>query len=182
MGRYINKKTIIDVETGEIVNQVNWFGYNGFTNKGYYYRKGSAFLRIYYDAIPPNLSKEAFLLLEMMAELANNENVLVYKVDRKSKFSKVIFKPLEKEDIFDKIRYKYGINKFKRCWSELRKHCIKKVQYTTCKAWAINPAIISKCKVVPYWLYNEFKEYMNPYLSPYAIKKLHETLNNMDIR
>lgn len=180
MGKYINKKMTIDSETGEIIKTVNWFGYDGFNEKGYNYRKSAQFLRVYYDAIPSNLSEAAFLLLEMIAELANEDNMLVYKVDRKSKFSNIIYKPLDKDDIFDRIRYKYGKNKFDRCWKELTKHCIKKIQYTTCKAWAINPAIISKCKRVPYWLYEEFKEYMNPYLSAFAIKKFHDILNTME--
>ena len=39
MGEVINKKTSIDAETGEIIHERSWVGYDGFTNGGYQYRK-----------------------------------------------------------------------------------------------------------------------------------------------
>ena len=38
MGEYINRKTVIDPETGEIIKENNWVGYDGFNEKGYKYR------------------------------------------------------------------------------------------------------------------------------------------------
>ena len=32
MGEVINKKTSIDAETGEIIHERSWVGYDGFTN------------------------------------------------------------------------------------------------------------------------------------------------------
>ena len=34
MGEVINKKTSIDAETGEIIHERSWVGYDGFTNGG----------------------------------------------------------------------------------------------------------------------------------------------------
>lgn len=177
MGHYINKKAVIDSETGEIVKEQSWLGYDGFNEKGYKYRRNGNFIRYYFDSIPNNLSKEAFFLLWMIAEIMNEENVLVYRVKRKSKFSSIIYKPMTKEDIAERIRFHYGINKFKRCWTELTKHCIKRVNYYNTTVWAVNPAVFSKCKQVPIWLYEEFKDYMNPHLSKITIKKLQDRIN-----
>lgn len=126
MGNLINKKTIIDSETGEILKEKNWLGYDGFNENGYQYRRKAVHIRYYFDAIPDNLSEGAMMLLFMISEIMNEDNVLVYRVKRKSKFSSIIYKPLDKEDIAERIRYRYGKNKFDRCWRELTKHCIKK--------------------------------------------------------
>jgi len=178
MGEYINKKTVIDSETGEIIKYNNWIGYDGFNDKGYKYRNRSPHLKYFFDSIPPNLSEEAFTLLMMIAELTNQDNVLVRRVERKSKFSSIIYKPLDKDDIREGTRYRYGINKFDRCWRELTKKCLKKIQYYDYKVWAVNPAVICKCKFVPFWLYEEFQDYMNPYLSASTIKKLQEKIRS----
>ena len=177
MGNYINKKSVIDPETGEIVKEQSWLGYDGFNDKGYKYRRNAVFIRYYFDAIPSNLSKDAFFLLLMIAEIVNEENVLVYRVDRKSKFSSIIYKPMTKEDIAERIRFHYGKNKFERCWRELTKHCLKQIRYYNTLAWALNPAIFSKCKQVPIWLYEEFKEYMNPFLTAMTIKKFQDKID-----
>lgn len=176
MGENIVKKTLIDSKTGEVLKEKSFFSYDGFNDKGYKYRYRSDHIRYYFDAVPSTLSKEALLLLFMIAELANDENVLVYRVTRKSKFSTIIYKPMDKEEILLRLKYKYGQNKFDRCWNELRKHCIKRIKYNNVWAWAINPAIISRCKQVPPWLYDEFSTYMNPYLTPLAIKKYQDLL------
>lgn len=179
MGRYINKKMVVDEETGELIKQVNWYGYDGFNEKGYRYRKSADYIRYYFDTIPQDLSESSFYLLLMLAELANEENALVYRVERKSKFSNIIYRPYDKTELRDKVRCKYGRNKFNECWNELTKHCLKKVQYKSFQAWVINPAMISKCKVLPYWLYDEFEQYINPYLSASAINKFHNKLNEL---
>ena len=178
MGKYFNRKTIIDPETGEIIKEENWLGYDGFNNVGYQYRRKASYIRYYFDALPENLSQNAWVLLFMIAELMNNENVLVYRVERKSKFSTIIYKPLDKDDIAERIRFKYGKNKFDKAWRELTKHCLKKIKYHDYLTWAVNPAVISKCKFVPIWLYEEFKSYMNPYLNATTIKKLQNRINS----
>lgn len=178
MGEYINKRTVIDAETGEILKTNNWVGYDGFSEKGYKYRNRSSYIRYYFDSTPPNLSEESFLLLIMIGELANQDNVLVRRVERKSKFSTIIYKPLDKEEIRELTRYKYGQNKFDRCWRELAKKCIKKVKYYEFYVWAINPAVINRCKFVPFWLYEEFSESMNPYLTASTIKKLNDKIHD----
>lgn len=33
MGEYLNKKVQIDVDTGEILDQKYWLGYDGFSDK-----------------------------------------------------------------------------------------------------------------------------------------------------
>lgn len=179
MGKYINKKTIVDEETGEIIKEVNWFGYDGFNEKGYRYRKSAESITVYYDALPQDLSKDAFLLLTQLAEFADKENVLVYRIPRKSKFSNILYKPYDKETLREKLRYKMGINKFNECWSELNKHCIKRVEFRDMKVFALNPAIIMKGKILPYWLYYEFKDYINPYLSANAIKKFKNKIDEI---
>lgn len=176
MSGFINKKTVIDADTGEIVKSCNWFGYDGFSETGYKYRNRSTNPQIFYDSIPGNLSEAAFILLVMIAEIANQDNVLVRRVERKSKFSSIIYKPMDKDDIRERTRYKYGMNKFDKCWTELNKKCIKKVRYYDYLVWAVNPAFICKCKYVPFWLYEEFQEYMNPHLTASAIKKLNDKL------
>lgn len=179
MGQLINKKTVIDSETGEIMKENNWFGYDGFNNKGYIYRRKSIYIRYYFDTIPSNLSESATMLLLMMTELANEENVLVTRIERKSKFSNIIYLPLNKDEIRERLRFKYGQNKFDKCWKELKKQCIKRIKYHDNMAWAINPSIMSKCKQVPFWLYEEFQDYMNPYLSAITIKKLQNKINSL---
>lgn len=108
----------------------------------------------------------------------NNDNVLVYRVERKSKFSKIIYKPFDKDDIRIRTRYRYGINKFDRCWRELCKKCIKKVRYYDYLVYAVNPSILIKSKYIPFWLYEEFQEYMNPHLSAITIKKLQNKIDS----
>lgn len=178
MGKYINKKTVIDSDTGEILLERNWAGFDGFNEQGYAYRRKALNIDYFFDSLPSNLSQDAWTLLLMIAELMNNDNVLVYRVERKSKFSSIIYKPLDKDDIREKTRFRYGINKFDRCWKELTKKCLKRVQYYDYIVWAVNPAIVKKCKYVPFWLYEEFQEYMNPYLSGTTIKKLQQRISN----
>lgn len=43
----------------------------------------------------------------MLAEIMNDENMLVYRVKRKSKFRKIVFKPYDKEELRERIRYKF---------------------------------------------------------------------------
>lgn len=176
MGNNITKKILMDGSTGEILKENTFFTYDGFNDKGYKYRYRGNYIRYYFDAVPTTLSEEAFLLLIMLTELANEDNVLVYRVTRKSKFSNIIYKPMCKEDIMAKLKYKYGQNKFDRCWKELKKHCIKKIRYHEYLAWAINPSIFCKCKQIPPWLYEEFSLYLNPYMSKTAIKKMNDLL------
>lgn len=178
MGNYINRRTLIDSETGEVLQEKNWLGYDGFSDKGYTYRRKSISIRYFFDSLPSNLSKDAWTLLMMIAELMNEENVLVYRVERKSKFSSIIYKPFDKDDIREKVRFKYGKNKFDKCWQELIKKCLKRIQYYDYIVWAVNPAVVSKCRYVPFWLYEEFQEYMNPYLSATTIKKLQQKISN----
>lgn len=178
MGNYINRQTVIDSDTGEILKDKTWLGYDGFNDKGYNYRRRAIHIKYYFDALPCNLKQDELMLLLMLAEIANNENVLVYRVDRKSKFSSIIYKPMDKEYIASHIRFHYGQNKFDRCWRALSKHCIKRIKYHEYMAWAINPAVVSKCREVPIWLYEEFQEYMNPYLSASAIKKFQNKIDS----
>ena len=176
MGNDVIKKTRIDPETGEIINQNTFFYYDGFNDKGYKYRNKAFKITVFPDSIPTTLTKEAFLLLYMMTEIANDENVLVYRITRKSKFSSIIYKPMDKTEIMHRIRFKYGENKFDKYWAELKKHCIKKVQYHEYNAWAINPAVMNRCQQIPPWLYDEFSTYMNPFLSKVVIKKYQNRL------
>lgn len=179
MGQYINKTTMIDAETGEIMKENSWVGYDGFGDNGYKYRNRAVHIKYFFDSIPNNLSEEAWTLLLMIAEIMNEENMLVYRVERKSKFSKIIYKPYDKEEIRSRTRYIYGINKFDRCWRELNKHCLKKIKYYECWAWAVNPAVINKCKYIPFWLCDEFKEYMTPHLTATTIRKLQNKIDNL---
>ena len=178
MGKIINKKVSIDEETGEIIDEKGWIGYDGFTNKGYQYRRRESCIRYFFDSLPDNLSEASWILLMMIAEIINEENLLVYRVKRKSKFSNILYKPMDKEDIMERIRFKYGLNKFDRCWKELCKHCIKRIQYHDYLVWAINPSVVSRCKQIPIWLYEEFQETLNPHLSAITLKKFQEQINN----
>jgi hypothetical protein len=179
MGHYINRKTVIDSETGEIMKENNWIGYDGFSDKGYKYRNRAVHIKYFFDSIPNNLSEAAWLLLIMIAEIMTEDNVLVYRVKRKSKFSSIIYKPYDKEEIRKRTRFIYGQNKFDRCWSELNKHCLKKVRYYDYMVWAVNPAVINKCREIPYWLCDEFKDYMTPHLTATTIKKLQNKIDNL---
>lgn len=176
MGNNVIKKTIIDGSTGEVLKEKSFFSYDGFNDKGYKYRYRADYIRYYWDAVPAGLSEGAFMLLIMLTEICNDENVLVYRIERKSKFSKIIYKPMDKEEIRKRLRYKYGKNKFDKCWQELKKHCVKQIEYYDTKVWAINPAIFSRCKQIPPWLYDEFKEYLMPYMSNLAINKFQQLI------
>lgn len=180
MGKYINKSTMIDEDTGEIVRENSWFGYDGFTDKGYKYRNRQVHIKYFFDSLPNNLSEGAWTLLQMIAEIMTEDNVLVYRVKRKSKFSSIIYKPYDKEEIRKRTRYIYGINKFNKCWGELTKHCLKQVRYYNYLVWAVNPAVINKCRTIPFWLCDEFKEYMYPYMTAASIKKLQKKIDNLE--
>lgn len=180
MGSYLNKKTLIDPETGEILRENNWVGYDGFNDLGYKYRSRSPYISYFPDSLPANLSEDSFLLLMMICEIANKDNVLVRRVERKSKFSSIIYKPLDKDEIREATRYKYGMNKFDKCWRELTKKCLKRIDYYNYKVWAINPAMYMKSRYVPFWLYAEFKEYMDPHLTALTIRKLENRIHSLE--
>lgn len=179
MGQYINRKTVIDSETGEIMKENNWVGYDGFNDKGYKYRRNSVHIKYFFDSLPNNLSESSWTLLLMIAELVNEDNVLVYRIKRKSKFSPIVWRPYDKEEIRERVRYRYGKNKFDNCWKELTKHCLKKIEYYECVAWALNPAVVNKCRQIPLWLYQEFKQYLDPYLTATTIKKMKNKIDNL---
>lgn len=180
MGKNIVNKTIIDSETGEVLKQNSFFYYDGFNDKGFKYRgKQNNKIVFFPDTIPTTLSEKGFTLLCMLCEIANEDNVLVYRVERKSKFSSIVYKPLDKEDISNRLRFKWGKNKFDKYWNELKKHCIKRIRYHQYMVWAINPAIINKCKQIPPWLYDEFSIYMNPHMSKSAILKYQNMLKDL---
>ena len=54
MGHYINRKTVIDSETGEIMKENNWIGYDGFSDKGYKYRHRAVHIKYFFDSIRQN--------------------------------------------------------------------------------------------------------------------------------
>ena len=87
--------------------------------------------------------------------------------------------PALKDYIREHIRFKYGRHRFDRCWSKLRKHAIKQIRYHQYLCWAVNPAIVSKCREVPYWLYDTFKEYMNPHLAAKTVAKLNRKVKEL---
>jgi hypothetical protein len=177
MAKYINKKVLIDPESGEILREKSWVGYDGFNEKGYRYRARSTHIRYYFDSLPANFDKDVLLLLFMIAELMNEENVLVYRVKRKSKFSNIIYKPMDKELIRESCRFPFGMNKFDRCWKILTKNgTIKRVRYYNFLVWGVDPSVISKCREIPYWLYDAFQDTINPHLSAVAIKKFQNKL------
>lgn len=147
-------------------------GFDNFNEKGYRYRDKAPHIRYYFDSLPDNLTENAWYLLMMIAEIMNEDNVLVYRVKRKSKFSSIIYKPMDKYDIMERTRFRFGVNKFETAWKHLKKHCIKKIQYHDYLVWAVNPAVVSKTKYIPFWLYDEFKEYLDPHLSASTINKL----------
>ena len=180
MGNYIDRRTMIDVETGEILKEVSWLGYDGFSETGYKYRNKACFVRYFFDSLPGNLSESAWILLFMIAEIMNDENALVYRIKRKSKFSNILYKPYDKDDIRSKIRYPYGQNKFDRCWKELNKHCLKRVEYHGYMTWVVNPTVISKNKEIPFWLCAEFKEYIFPHIPAATVKKLQNKIDNLE--
>lgn len=179
MSRYISKKMLIDPESGEVFDEKFWIGYDGFSEKGYRYRNRAVFIRYFFDSLPENYDSATLLLLFMVAELMNDENMLVYRVKRKSKFSNILYKPMDKENIRNTTRFRYGINKFEKCWRKLNKYAVKQIRYHDYICWAVNPSIISKCRDVPYWLYEEFQDSMNPHLSAATIKKLNNRIASM---
>lgn len=180
MGKDLLRKTVIDPGTGEVILEQSFFYYDGFNDKGFKYRYRADKITVFFDALPSDLSENAFLLLYMLAEMANPDNVLVYRVSRKSKFSSIIYKPLSKDDIREKLRFKMGINRFNNAWMELKKHCIKEIKYYDYKVWAINPAFICKCKQVPPWLYEEFATYLSPYMTNISLKKMNDLLKQYE--
>lgn len=181
MAKYVNKKSVIDPTTGEVLKEKVWLGYDGFSETGYRYRPKSG-IRYYFDSLPGNYDKDTFLLLILIAELMNDENVLVYRVKRKSKFSEITYKPMSKDDIKDNIRYKYGQNKFDKCWKELSKKAIKKIKYYDRMVWAVDPSVICKGKEIPFWLYEAFQESINPHLSAITLKKLQQKIDSYNFQ
>jgi len=151
----------------------------GFSEKGYKYRNRGVYIRYYFDSLLDNFSEATFTLLFQIAELMTEENMLVYRVKRKSKFSNIIYKPMDKEYIREHIRFKFGRHRFDKCWSQLRKNTIKQIRYHQYLCWAVNPSIVSKCRDVPYWLYDAFKESMNPHLSAKTVNKLTRKVQEM---
>lgn len=178
MGEYINKTTMIDSETGEVIKENKWVGYDGFSDTGYKYRHRQTHIKYFFDSIPHNISQDSLFLLMMIAEIMNENNVLVYRVERKSKFSPIVYKPYDKEDVRMRTRFRYGINKFDRCWRELNKHCLKRVRYYQYIVWAVNPTVVNKCKEIPFWLCEEFMDYMTPHMTASAMKKLQQKIDN----
>ena len=107
MGKDIVRNTIIDPNTGEVISEKSYVHYDGFNDKGYKYRfRTSGIIKIYPDSIPVTLSADSFLLLYMLAEIANEDNALVYRIKRKSKFSSIIYKPYDKEELRKKLKWK----------------------------------------------------------------------------
>lgn len=162
-----------------LLNRERFLNTIGFTDKGSYkyrYRNPNN-ITVYWDALPSGLDDKCFLLLMMLASLADGNNVLSRRVSRKSKFSTIVYKPMDKEDIRDSLKWKFGENKFDKCWTELKKHCIKQIKYYDDRLfWVINPAFVNRCRSVPYWLYKEFSVYMNPYMTKLAINKMHDII------
>ena len=74
----------------------------------------------------------------------------------------------------------YGIVKYKKAFTELKKHCLKKIKYNGINAWAINPAFVMCSPFLPIWLYNEFQEDINPHLTAYAIKTFRSKINEWE--
>ena len=181
MGQTMVNKTIIDTDNGEILKEDRFFYYDGFNDKGFKYRgKQGNKITFFPDTLPTTLSEKGFTLLCMIAELANEENVLVYRIERKSKFSTIIYKPLDKDEISKRLRFKWGIHKFDKYWKELRKHCLKRIRYHDVWVWAVNPAMINRCPQIPPWLYEEFAVYMNPHMTKNAILKMQNMLKNLE--
>ena len=180
MGEYVNKTMMIDSDTGEIMKEKSWVGYDGFSDTGYKYRSRQTHIKYFFDSLPEALSMESLLLLVMIAEVMTEDNVLVYKVERKSRFKSTVYMPYDKEEIRQRTRFTYGINKFDRCWRELNKHCLKQVRYYQYRVWAVNPAVINKCKEIPFWLCDEFKDYMHPHMTAASVKKMQQKIDNLD--
>lgn len=177
MGSNVVVRKTMDADTGEVLKEKKFFSFDGFTEKGYKYRYRAGRIQIFPDTLPDSLSSEAFQLLYMLAELANEEGVLVYRVTRKSKFSKIVYKPMGKEEMMERIRWHYGHNKFNKYWNELKKHCVKRVPYYNTTAWCLNPAVVMVGRgVITPFMYDEFKLYLNPYMSRAAIKKMQDFL------
>ena len=172
MGKTLHKKVLIDPDTGEILDQKLWLGYDGFSERGYRYRNRAVFIRYFFDSLPDNYDESCWTLLFLIAELMNEENMLVYRVKRKSKFSNIIYKPMDKDYIREHLRFKFGKHRFSRCWTVLKKHALKQIRYHQYLCWAVNPSVISKCRDVPYWLYDAFKDSIDPHLAPKTVLKL----------
>lgn len=151
----------------------------GFQINGYKYRNRAVYIRYFFDSLPDNYDESTLMLLFSIAEMMNEENMLVYRVKRKSKFSNIIYKPMDKDDIRERTRFKFGQHRFDRCWRILKKHALKQIRYHQYLCWAVNPSIVSKCRDVPYWLYDEFKEYMNPHLAAKTVMKLDRKVKEM---
>jgi len=179
MGNYINKHTLVDGDTGEILQQKEYINYDGFSENGYAYRPRVSSVKFFSDSLPDNISCEAWTLLMMIAEVMNDDNVLIQRVKRKSKFSDIIYLPLTTDEIRERTRFVYGKNKFFRCWYQLRKHCIKKVKYHDTTCWCVNPAVVMKSKYIPIWLYAEFYQYLDPHISSTSLKKIKAKLEEL---
>lgn len=181
MSRDIEKKTIINPETGEIIKETFNMVYDGFSDEGFRYRyKSASKIEIHLDSIPPDLDKDAIYLLLMISEMATTENVLVKKIPVKKRFENMEYEAMKLDEIRLGCKNPFGRNKFTRYWTILRKQCIKRVWYHDILVFAINPAILNKTYYVPFWLYEEFQDYMNPHLTNYKIKKLQSKIDYSD--
>ena len=67
MGKYINRTTMIDPETGEVVKENQWIGYDGFSDTGYKYRNKQIHIKYFFDSLPGNISHDSLFLLFMIA-------------------------------------------------------------------------------------------------------------------
>ena len=46
--------------------------------------------------------------------------------------------------------------------------------------WAVNPAVVARCRTTPYWLCEEFISYMAPHLAAKTLTKLELRIKNQE--
>lgn len=180
MADIINKVTSIDANTGEIYYERQTKGFNGWSDKGYKFRYRYSGLVFYPDNLPliePNIFKVYFQICTLM----NEENLLIQLKKTNNKYKAPELIPLTIDDIIEKIPYKISSYAFKKAWQQIVPRYIKRIKFNGKKVWAVNPAFANRCRYLPPFLWNEFKEDLNEKLGVYNIKRYENMVLTEDL-
>lgn len=171
--------TAIDPDTGEIVNTGKKVRWNGWKDNAYRYRYKAPYVRIFFDA-NYDLKKQELALFWEICRLMNKDNLLVRKV-QKEKYSKSAeYEPLTRDDIFEEVTFSRST--FMRAWKKLNGKYIKKIKVESMKVWAVNPAFAMKGDYLEPFLYENFEEYLCPFLSQITRSKFNSILLDKQLR
>lgn len=173
MANVIKSIRTIDEETGEIYYEKNFKSFDGWNDKGYRFRGRYNAIKFYPDnmvKVEPNIIKIFFLICNIM-----NEDNLLVTIKKGNKYTGPEITPYTVEEIRENLPYCVSEYSFKKAWKALVPRYIRKIKLEGKNIWAVNPAFANRCIYVPPFLWENFKEDMNKFISNNNIKRY----NNM---